>query len=217
MTVLLTVWLIQFFFLHFYAEKKSSHSTSKSSKSKKNKHKAKGKTETTEVHTESWREEIEPKPDSNGARTAHSQHNSRVISQETEVSSHLEANGPQSNLNAATSEKGEIVKSQQDETERKANVEENEEKNVKENGDEVTRAAELKGEEPEIEGMNPPEINSPEMTMTEQRKAGMVFQQEPVVPLRSRGKLVSFILSKLRTLILFTDIIHGSSFSRRRS
>lgn len=128
----------------------------------------------------------------------------------------METNGSLSNLNAVSSEKGEIVKSQQDETERKANVEENEEKNVKENGDEVTRADELKGEEPEIEEMNPPEMNSPEMTMTEQRKAGMVFQQEPVVPLRSRGKLVSFMLSKLRTLILFTDIIQGSSFSRRR-
>ena len=172
---------------------------------------------TTEVHTESWREEREPKPDNNGARTAHSQQNSRVKSQETEVSSHLETNGPQSNFNAATSKKGDIVKSQREERERKANVEENEEKNVKENGDEVTRADELKGEKPEIEEMNPPEINSPEMTMTEQRKAGMVFQQEPVVPLRSRGKLVSFILSKLRTLILFTDIIQGSSFSRRRS
>ena len=57
-------------------------------------------------------------------------------------------------------------------------MEENEEKNVRENGDEVTRADELKGEEPEIEEMNPPEMNSPEMTMTEQRKAGMVFQQE---------------------------------------
>ena len=200
------------FFIHFNTEKKSSHSTSKSSKSKKSKHKPKGKTETTEVHTESWREEREPKPDNSGAKTAHSQQNSRVKSQETEVSSHLETNGPQSNLNAATSEKGDIVKSQQEERERKANVEENEEKNVKENGDEVTRADELKGEKPEIE-----EMNSPEMTMTEQRKAGMVFQQEPVVPLRSRGKLVSFILSKLRTLILFTDIIQGSSFSRRRS
>ena len=210
------VWLIQFF-LHFNTEKKSSHSTSKSSKSKKNKHKAKGKTETKEVHTESWREEREPKLDSNGARTAHSQQNSRVISQETEESSHLETNGPQSNLNAATSEKGEIVKSQQDERERKANVEENEEKNVKENGDEVTGADELKGEEPEIEEMNPPEMNSPEMTMTEQRKADMVFQQEPVVPLRSRGKLVSSILLKLGQLILFADIIQGSSFSRRRS
>ena len=130
----------------------------------------------------------------------------------------MEPNEPQSNLDdEATSEKGEIVKSQQDEREREANVEENEDKNVKENGDEVTRAAELKGEEPEIEGMNPPEINSPEMTMTEQRKAGMVFQQEPVVPLRSRGKLVSFVLSKLRTLILFKDIIQGSSFSRSLS
>ena len=129
----------------------------------------------------------------------------------------METNGPQSNLNAATSEKGEIVKSQQEERERKANVEESEEKNVKENGDEVTRADELKGEEPEIEEMNPPERNSLEMTMTEQRKAGMVFQREPVVPLRPRGKLVSFILSKLRTLILFTDIIQGSSFSRSRS
>ena len=205
------------FFLHFNTEKKPSHSTSKSSKSKKSKHKPKGKTETTEVHTESWREEREPKPDNNGARTAHSQQNSRVKSQETVVSSHLETNGPQSNLNAATSETGEIVKSQQDERERKANVEENEEKNVKENGDEVTHAAELKGEEPEIEEMNPPEMNSPEMTMTEQRKAGMVFQQEPVVPLRSRGKLVAFMLSKLRTLILFTDVIQGSSFSRRCS
>lgn len=210
------MWLIQFF-LHFNTEKKSSHSTSKSSKSKKSKHKAKGKTETTEVHTEYWREQREPKPDSNGARTAHSQQNSRVKSQETEVSFYLEPNEPQSNLNAATSEKGETVKSQQDETERKANVEGNEEKNVKENGDEVTRADELKGEEPEIEEMNPPEMNSPEMTMTEQRKAGMVFQQEPVVPLRSRGKLISFMLSKLRTLILFTDIIQESSFSRRRS
>lgn len=128
----------------------------------------------------------------------------------------MEPNEPQSNLDdEATSEKGEIVKSQQDEREREANVEENEDKNVKENGDEVTRAAELKGEEPEIEEMNPPEMNSPEMTMTEQRKAGMVFQQEPVVPLRSRGKLVSFMLSKLRTLILFTDIIQGSSFVRQ--
>ena len=96
-------------------------------------------------------------------------------------------------------------------------MEENEEKNVRENGDEVTRADELKGEEPEIEEMNPPEMNSPELTMTEQRKAGMVFQQEPVVPLRSRGKLVSFMLSKLRTLIFFTNIIQGSSFSLRRS
>ena len=129
----------------------------------------------------------------------------------------MEPNEPQSNLNAATSEKGETVKSQQDETERKANVEENEEKSVKENGDEVTRADELKGEEYEIEEINQSELNSPEMTMTEQRKAGMVFQQEPVVPLRSRGKLVSFMLSKLRTLIFFTNIIQGSSFSRRRS
>ena len=96
-------------------------------------------------------------------------------------------------------------------------MEENEEKNVRENGDEVTRADELKGEEPEIEEMNPPEMNSPELTVTEQRKAGMVFQREPVVPLRSRGKLVSFMLSKLRTLIFFTNIIQGSSFSPRRS
>ena len=129
----------------------------------------------------------------------------------------METNGPQSNLNAATSEKGETVKSQQDETERKANVDENEEKNVRENGDEVTPVDELKGEEPEIEEINPPEMNSPELTMSEQRKAGMVFQQEPVVPLRSRGKLVSFMLSKLRTLIFFANIIQGSSFSRRRS
>lgn len=117
----------------------------------------------------------------------------------------------------ATSETGEIVKSQQDEREREADGKENEEKNVKENGDEVRRAAELKGEEPEIEEMNPPEMNSPELTVTEQRTAGMVFQQEPVVPLRSRGKLVAFMLSKLRTLILFTEVIQGSSFSRRRS
>ena len=130
----------------------------------------------------------------------------------------MEPNGPQSNLDdEATSEKGEIVKSQQDEREKKANVEENEEKNVRENGDEVTPVDELKGEEAEIEEMNPPEMNSPEVTMTEQRKAGMVFQQEPVVPLRSRGKVVSFMLSKLRTLIFFTNIIQGSSFSRRRS
>lgn len=129
----------------------------------------------------------------------------------------MEPNEPQSNLDEATSEKGEIVKSQQDERERKANVEENEETNVKENGDEVTRAAELKGEEPEIEEVNPPEMNSPEMTMTEQRKTDMVFQQEPVIPLRSRGKLFSFMLSKLRTLIFFTNIIQGSSFSRSRS
>lgn len=205
------------FFLHFNTEKKPCHSTSKSSKSKKSKHKPKGKTEATEVHTESWREEREPKPDNNGARTVHSQQNSRVKSQETEVSSHLETNGPQSNLNAATSEKGETVKSQQDETERKANVDENEEKNVRENGDEVAPVDELKGEEPEIEEINPPEMNSPELTMSEQRKAGLVFQQEPVVPLRSRGKLVSFMLSKLRTLIFSTNIIQGSSFSLRRS
>ena len=96
-------------------------------------------------------------------------------------------------------------------------MDENEEKNVRENGDEVAPVDELKGEEPEIEEINPPEMNSPELTMSEQRKAGMVFQQEPVVPLRSRGKLVSFMLSKLRTLIFSTNIIQGSSFSLRRS
>lgn len=108
----------------------------------------------------------------------------------------MEAIEPQSNFDAATSEKDETVKSQQDERERKANLVGNEEKNMEENGDELARAAELKGKEPE----------KSEMSMNEEKKADIVFQQEPVVPLRSRGNVVSFLFC-----ISQTDFIHRHS------
>lgn len=152
-----------------------SHSASKSSKNKKSKQKTKTKSESTDK--ESWRQEREPKLDSNAVNDTPAAEKSNDKSKEAEPTSSVESTVSQKEFDAPRSEKEEIVKSQNGKT-GKVVVEETEEKHEEHSATEFKEVT-----------SGSTEVNPADVCASEKNTSAVVFQQEPVVPLRSRGEL----------------------------
>ena len=154
-----------------------SYSASKSSKSKKGKQKGKGKTDSTD--RESWRLEAVPKLERSAVDEKQAAENSADQSKETEPSSSIHSTEPKQIPDTTTNEEENIVKPQNVVTENEVAVTETKERD--EDDSRTERKAEVTSEK---------DVNLVDTCgASENIKSDVVFKQEQVVPLRSRGEL----------------------------
>lgn len=159
----------------FNADRKTSHTASKSSKNKKSKQKGKGKGESTDK--ESWRQETAPKPEHSAVDAVQGVENSSDRSKETELTSSIQTTESKPGFVAATIEEEQIVKTQDEMTEKEVALAE-----IKEGNEDV-------GTELKAEVMSEIEVNPADTCSANEKKMpAVIFKQEQVVPLRSRGE-----------------------------
>ena len=176
---MLTPWacirLLLVIVIIFDPEKKLSHSSGKSSKNKKSKQKGKGKADSAEK--ESWRQETVSKPEQSAvaelpATEAPSDHFS-----ETESTSLVQSTEPKQVINTVTNHEEEIGKPQDAKIENKVAAIERDERNECDNEMESKTKVTSENEANDADTYR----------ASEKEKSDVIFRQEPVVPLRSRG------------------------------
>lgn len=187
--VFATLYLFICLFIYSNADKKMAHSASKSSKSKKAKQKAKGKVESTD--NGSWRQEREPKQESDAINDAQTPDKSSDKSKETEPNS-CESTEIQQGVDTPRSEKKGIIKLQ-DESAEKGSVIETVEKNENKNGTVEKGAVELKeavtfAGNTDVSLARSEGANLADGYESEKKTTAVVVQLQPVMPLRSRGE-----------------------------
>ena len=178
-----------FIYLSIYwnADKKMAHSASKSSKSKKAKQKAKGKVES--IDNGSWRQEREPKQESDAINDVQTPNKSNDKSKETMPNS-CEGTEIQPGVDTPRSEKKGI--NLQDESAEKGSVidtvEDNEDRNgTVENGAVGLKAVTFVGNT-DVSLARSEGVNLADGYESEKKTSAVVVQSQPVMPLRSRGE-----------------------------
>ena len=176
--LLLLLLLLLDIVINFDPEKKLSHSSGKSSKNKKNKQKGKGKADSAEK--ESWRHETVPKLEQSAVAEQPATETTSDHSNETESTSLVQSTELKQVTDTATNQEEQIVKSQAEITENKVAAIEPDERNECDSG-----------MEPKAEVTSENEANHADTyRASEKAKSDVVFRQEPVVPLRSRGEII---------------------------
>lgn len=172
----------------FDPDKKISHSSGKSSKNKKSKQKGKGKADPTEK--ESWRQETVSKLEQSAVGVKPATEIRSDHSNDTESTPLIQSTEPKQGSDTTTNEEEQIVKPQDAITENAVAVAEPKEGKEHESGI-----------EPKAEVTSENEANLVDMCRaSEKTKSDVVFKQEPVVPLRSRGESQIIKLEYIRKL-----------------
>lgn len=198
--VFATLYLFICLFIYSIADKKMAHSASKSSKSKKAKQKAKGKVES--IDNGSWREEREPKQESNVDNNAQTPDKSSDKSKETELNS-CEGTEIQPRVDTPGSEKKGIIQLQDaDESAEKGSVIETVEENEDKSGTvEKAEAVTFVGNT-DVNLVRSEGVNLADGYESEKKMTAVVVQSQPVMPLRSRGE---FQTPHILSLPLFSE------------
>lgn len=163
--------------INFDPEKKLSHSSGKSSKNKKSKQKGKGKADSTEKET--WRQETVSKLEQSAVGVKPATETPSEHCNEAESTSLNQSAEPKQGSDTVTDQEEQILKPKDVITENAVAVIEPDE------GNECGR-----GMEPKAEMTSANEANLVDTCRaSEKANSDVVFNQEPVVPLRSRGEL----------------------------
>lgn len=158
----------------FDSDKKPNHASGKSSKNKKSKQKGKGKADSTEK--ESWRQETVSNPEQSAVHVKPATEIPSDHSSETESAALIQS---AEESDTVTNQEEQIVRTQDATTENAVVVEEPKEGNEQDSGMELKADVTSENEAILIDRRR----------ASEKAKPDVVFRQEAVMPLRSRGEL----------------------------